>query len=236
MNLKTEPFLDQCHRWPAAGRHILAQFDDDAVVVYQGYRPEIGHFAARNGYFGGAFSLDRMSWIKPNFLWMMFRSGWGTKEGQEVTLAVWLRRAAFDAILRDAGHSAFVPEVYPDQEAWKRAVAHSCVRLQWDPDHNPAGGKVERRAIQLGLRGETLARYAREWIVHVEDISSFVEEQRPNARPAYSRLLVPRERVYPVGDGEVAARLGIDSWDDKAGEDEQRTDIHSGAPEGHGAG
>jgi hypothetical protein len=38
------------------------------VVVYQAYRPEIGHFAAQHGYFGGSFSLDRMSWIKPNFL------------------------------------------------------------------------------------------------------------------------------------------------------------------------
>ena len=47
----------------------------------------VGKIPVKNGYFGGAFSLDRMSWIKPNFLWMMFRSGWGTKEGQEVTLA-----------------------------------------------------------------------------------------------------------------------------------------------------
>lgn len=68
-----------------SGRHILAQVDEEAVV-YQAYRPEIGHFAAQHGYFGGRFSLRRMSWIKPNFLWMMFRSGWGTKEGQEVTL------------------------------------------------------------------------------------------------------------------------------------------------------
>lgn len=34
------------------------------------------------------------------------------------------------------------------------------MRLQWAPDHNPADGKVERRAIQLGLGGEILGRYA----------------------------------------------------------------------------
>jgi len=140
----------------ASGRHILAQFDDEAVVVYQAYRPEIGHFAARNGYFGGAFSLGRMSWIKPNFLWMMFRSGWGTKESQEVTLAVWLQRSAFDAILREAVHSTFVPEVYASQDEWKQAVPRSSVRVQWDPDHDPSGGKAERRAVQLGLRGNAL--------------------------------------------------------------------------------
>src|SRR4051795_8107921 len=100
MEMITEPYLAQLRRWPATGRHILAQYDDRSVVVYQAYRPEIGRFAARHGYFGGEFSLDRMSWIKPNFLWMMYRSGWGTKGGQEVTLAVRLRRDAFEEILR----------------------------------------------------------------------------------------------------------------------------------------
>jgi hypothetical protein len=212
MRLKTEPYLEQRQRWPATGRHILAQFDDESVVVYQAYRPEIGHFAAEHGYFGGAFSLDRMSWIKPNFLWMMFRSGWGTKEGQEVTLAVWIKRSAFDAILKEAVHSTFVPDVYAGQDEWKRAVADSSVRLQWDPDHDPSGAKVERRAIQLGLRGDALARYAREWIVRVEDVSHFVAQQRPYARPAdYDHLLIPREQVFLVGDHEVGARLGVDS-------------------------
>ena len=32
----------------------------------------------------------------------------------------------------------------------------------------------ERRAIQLGLRGEVLAHYAREWVLALEDISAFV--------------------------------------------------------------
>lgn len=212
MNLKTEPYLEQVKRWPSQGRHILAQFDDESVVVYQAYRPALGHFAAEHGYFGGGFSLQRMSWIKPNFLWMMFRCGWGTKPDQEVTLAVWLRRSAFDAILKEAVHSTFVPEVYGSEADWKQALAHSSVRLQWDPDHDPLGGKLERRAIQLGLRGEVLARYAREWILRVEDVSSFVAQQRPHARPAsYDQLVVPREEVYPVSDHGVAARLGVDS-------------------------
>jgi hypothetical protein len=112
MPLLTEPYLAQNERWPQTGRHILAQFDADSVVVYQAYRPSIGHFAAKNRYFGGEFSLNRMSWIKPNFLWMMFRCGWSTKENQEVTLAVWLKRPAFDEILRQAVYSTFAPKVY----------------------------------------------------------------------------------------------------------------------------
>jgi hypothetical protein len=211
MNLHTEPYLDQRDRWPSSGRHILAQFDAESVVVYQAYRPEIGHFAARHGRFGGEFGLGRMSWIKPNFLWMMYRSGWGAKTGQEVTLAVRLRRDAFDQILAQAVHSSFVPEVYGTQGAWKEAVARSGVRLQWDPDHGPSGNPVERRAIQLGLKGETLARYSRDWLLGIEDVSEFVRAQRAHAVAPYEGLVTPREKVYPVADPAVAARLGVSS-------------------------
>jgi hypothetical protein len=208
MRLVTERYAEQDARWPRSGRHILAQFDADSIVVYQAYRPSIGRYAAEHGYFGGEFSLDRMTWIKPNFLWMQYRSGWGTKEGQEVTLAVRLRRAAFDEILAAAVHSSHVPEVYGDASAWQKAVKRSDVRLQWDPDHDPAGNKCERRAIQLGLRGQATARYAREWILDIEDISPFVAEQR-QARGSRDELVTPREDVYPVTDEAVARKLGL---------------------------
>jgi hypothetical protein len=210
MNLKTEPYLDQLRRWPVVGRHILAQFDTDTVVVYQAYRPAIGLFAAEHQRFGGEFSLHRMSWIKTNFLWMMYRSGWGTKEGQQVTLAVRLQRPAFEEILRCAVHSSYVQEVHGSPENWKARLAGSPVRLQWDPDHDPSGNKQERRAIQLGLAGDVLRQYAHDWIIRIEDISEFVAEQRANAAvEGFAGLLTPREDVYPVSDPEVAARLGI---------------------------
>lgn len=209
MNLITEPHTTQEARWPQSGRHILAQFDAESVVVYQAYSPTIGHFAACHGHFGGGFNMNRMSWIKPNFLWMMYRSGWGTKENQEVTLAVRLRRDAFDEILRQAVHSTFIPEVYKSEDAWRRAVAGSDVRLQWDPDHDPSGRKVERRAIQLGLRGEVLARYAEDWLLGIEDISDFVREQSANTVVPYERLVTPKEDIYPVANPEVARRLGL---------------------------
>ena len=218
MNLVTEPYSQQTARWPRAGRHILAQFDADTVVVYQAYRPEIGQFAARHGYFGGPFSLSRMSWVKPNFLWMMYRSGWGTKPNQEVTLAVRLRREAFNHVLAQAVHSSFVPHVYADHAEWQRSVAGSDVRLQWDPDHAPSGEPLERRAIQLGLRGETLARYAREWVVGIEDVSEFVREQREHVLARRrDQLVTPREEVYPVTDPGTATRLGVDTFHPEGG-------------------
>jgi hypothetical protein len=213
MPLRTEPYRAQAVRWPTSGRHVLAQYDATTIVVYQAYAPAIGHFAAEHGWFGGAFSYDRMSWLKPNFLWMMYRSGWGTKPGQEVTLAVRLWREAFDAILAEAVHSSYIPEVYGTEVAWKARVARSQVRLQWDPDHAPGGAPVERRAIQLGLRGELLRRYGREWVVSVEDVSDLVAEQRAHARAGeLDELVTPSEEVYPVMDAAVAARLGVAAW------------------------
>lgn len=209
MKLQTEHYKNQTANWPEQGRHILAQYDADSIVVYQAYRPEIGHFAATHGYFGGAFSLNRMSWIKPNFLWMMYRSGWGTKQGQEVILAVRMCRAGFNAILAQAVPSTYWPEQYDTPEQWKATGVASEVRLQWDPDHDPYGEKLERRAIQLGLRGDTLASYAREWIVEIEDVSEFVAEQRSLVETStLDHLMTPSEAVYPVGH-EVAIRIGL---------------------------
>jgi hypothetical protein len=218
MRLKCTSYAEQRRRWPPSGRHILAQYDDETVVVYQAYRPSIGEAAARDGRFGaGGFKRDRMTWIKPNFLWMMYRCGWGTKEGQEVVLSIGLRRSGFDTILTEAVHSGYVEEAYGSREQWQARVRTSDVRLQWDPDHNPHGAKVERRAIQLGLRHSALERYVDSWTMWIEDISSFVAEQRKNV--GTDRLLTPEERVYPVADEETSTSLGVDRWsnhDDKS--------------------
>ncbi len=210
MQLVTENYLNQVSNLPEKGKHILAQFDENSIVVYQAYKAKIGHFAALKGYFGGEFSLSRMSWIKPNFLWMMYRSGWGTKIGQEVILAVTIKRTAFDEILANAVHSKFIPTIYNSQEEWKETLKRSPVRLQWDPDHNPIGEKVERRAIQLGLEGEFLRNYSRDWILQIEDITEFVQQQRSNRKPnKWINLIVPKENVYPVDNSEIIYKLGL---------------------------
>lgn len=217
MRLQTESYEQQEKRWPTSGRCILAQYDEETIVVYQAYRPSIGHFAARHGYFGGDFSLTRMTWVKPNFLWMMYRNGWGTKEGQEVTLAVCLRRSAFDFLLANAVASAFEASRLADRDAWSRAVQESEVRLQWDPDHDPRGKKLERRAIQLGMRGSAIQQYARDWLIGIEDVSSFVSEQRAAALEGrWGDLVTPEEHVYPVDDVSVRERLGLEGTVDPA--------------------
>jgi hypothetical protein len=197
-------------QWPDHGRRVLAQFDDESVVVYQAYRPSIGHFAASHGHFlGGGFSLDRMSWIKPGFLWMMYRCGWASKAGQEVVLAVWIARALFDAILAAAVPSTWNRERYASRAEWQAAVQASDVRLQWDPDHGPSSQPLERRAIQLGLRDKVLQAYARP--LRIEDISGLVREQRARfVAGGNDALLTPRERVYPC-TAQTAALLRVDN-------------------------
>jgi len=189
----------------------MAQYDQDSIVVYQAYNTSIGTFASHHGFFGDEFQMGRMSWIKPNYLWMMYRSSWGTAPGQEVVLAVKIRRAAFDRILALAVHSSFVESIYGTTDQWKRDVASSQVRLQWDPDHLPSGEPTERRAVQLGLRGETLRLYSKEWIVDIEDISPFVASQRERAKARGSDgLLTPCESPYLVVDPATRERLGVE--------------------------
>lgn len=45
----TESYVEQRDKvWPTEGKHILAQYDDDSVVVYQAYCPEIADFAVKH--------------------------------------------------------------------------------------------------------------------------------------------------------------------------------------------
>jgi hypothetical protein len=213
MTLATASYAEQMKCWPQTGQHILAHFDDETIVVYQAYRPSIGRFAVENGCFGGDFKYSRMSWIKPNFLWMMYRSQWGQAEGQEVVLAIRLRRRFFDSLLAQAAPSSFDAQAFASREDWSRAVARSDVRLQWDPDHLPTGEKCERRAIQLGLRGAALEAYGKREIVQITDMSAFVAEQRANVRGwKTGNLMTPSERVYLPADSSVATTgaLGCD--------------------------
>jgi hypothetical protein len=213
--LVTEPYPEQVKVWPKDGRHVLAQFDAETVVVYQAYHPAIGRHAVEHGAFGGDFSYTRMSWIKTNFLWMMYRSGWGMKDNQEVTLALRLRRVFFDALLAQAVPSSWDRGLYPTREDWSRAVGRSDVRLQFDPDHHPSGAKLDRRAIQLGLRGGVLEAFGRRELVEVIDLSDFVADQRDAlAAHGVSALVTPRERAYTPTDPAVATRLGLARLDD----------------------
>lgn len=212
MHMRIEQYVGLYPTWPVRGQHILAQFDHSSIYVYQAFKPSIASHAVRHQRFGEDFSYQRMSWIKPNFLWMMYRSGWASKPGQERILAVQLRRSFFDELLRSAVFSSYNPSRHRAHDEWKQAVAGSDVRLQWDPDHDPAGRPLERRAIQLGLRGDALQRYGTTELISVADITEFVMEQRDHLEDGFKRLLVPHEQVYRP-EAAAAESAGIDIAD-----------------------
>lgn len=197
MNLTTIPYKDYEKDLPQNGQIILGQLRRDNIIVYQAFNQEIAEYAVKNQRFGGpAYAFSRMSWIKPNFLWMMYRSGWASKPSQEKILAIEIGLQHFLSIVKQAVYSSFQPDLYTSKETWENALKLSELRLQWDPDHDPNGRKLERRAIQLGLKGETLQSFGNEWIVSIEDITPFVLEQRKNlALNGLNELLVIREQV-----------------------------------------
>ncbi|KAK3594587.1 hypothetical protein CHS0354_000379 [Potamilus streckersoni] len=210
MSLETERYVDQVqNEWPKTGRHILAQFDTETIVVYQAFRPEIATFATENGKFGGSYyNFSRMSWIKTNFLWMMYRSGWATKSGQDKILAIRITLEGFDEILKTSWEAQ-------SRKGQKQSDKGDLVRLQWDPDHCPCGNKESRRAIQLGLRGEILRKFNENWIRDIIDITDFVKEQHVLVvQNDIKSLRTPKERVYIPSDQELIHHIRLGDGDD----------------------
>lgn len=202
--LETENYIYQQSNWPEDGQHIIAHYDDDTVIVYQAFKPSIGDFAVKNQRFGGAdYSFTRMSWIKTNFLWMMYRCGWASKLDQEKVLAIRIRRSGFDEILS----KAFTPKEQKSQRLEKEDIE---VRLQWDPDHTPQYTKCMRRAIQLGLKGQILEKFNSSFIVEIIDMTDFVKKQKEILdKRGEEHIMIPIERVYPVTNPKTAELIGV---------------------------
>ena len=207
--MKTETYTYQQTQLPTEGQYIIAGTTPESIFVYQAYKAAIAQYAIEYQRFGGPhFSMDRMTWIKPNFMWMMYRSGWAQKKDQERILQLELSQAGFRAMLAEAVPSSFSPGYHQERSEWDAAIQNSNVRLQWDPDHAPDGSKLPRRAIQLGVRGSTFQNFNDNYLLSVRDITDFVLQQRLNI--GQPDLLVPVERVvdfstYP----EIVKRIGL---------------------------
>jgi Domain of unknown function (DUF4291) len=156
---------------------IRAAFSQHTVRVYQAYRPEIAMLALAAGRFVPPFSMGRMTWIKPSFNWMMYRCGYATKPGQEVVLGIDITREGFEWALERAVLSTFNPSIHSSHDEWRSRLAEASVRVQWDPERDWQLNIVEDvRAIQIGLAGEAVRRYANEWIVRLEDVTPIAQQ------------------------------------------------------------
>jgi len=184
-------------------RQIRAVFDDTTIRVYQAYNHQIADSALTHGAFvSPPFSMNRMTWIKPSFLWMMYRAGWGHKDdGQRRILAIDITREGFEWALAHSCPS-HPGNLAPD--AWEALKRASPVRIQWDPERDLRHAPLPHRSIQVGISGEAVRRYVEEWIVRIEDITplahrmgSLVDQGRIDEAEA----LLPTERVYtPLTD------------------------------------
>ncbi|WP_017545244.1 DUF4291 domain-containing protein [Nocardiopsis prasina] len=183
-------------------RQVRADFDDRTIVVYQAYSSAVADPALRAGRFVPPFSLKRMTWIKPSFLWLMHRSNWARKPGQERVLAVRITREGWEEALAAAALTTSAPDV----------VAGAAVHVQWDPERSLRGAALNHYSIQVGVGRGLITSFAEEWVVGLTDITERtrrISEAVRSGRVARARRLLPPERVYPVPGG-TAARLGIE--------------------------
>jgi hypothetical protein len=195
----------------AAEYEIRSDYDRDTIAIYQAYPPAIADAALEAGRFVAPFSFHRMTWIKPSFLWLMHRSNWGQKSGQERVLCVRVKRSGWEKALSLAVFTSFVPGVFASPDEWAERFAAAHVHLQWDPERTLRGAGLPHYSIQVGLSRHVIREYTDEWVVRIEDYT-------PRVRKIYGLLQsgqadkvkrhLPPERVYPVG-GELGRRLLI---------------------------
>jgi hypothetical protein len=213
--MRFEKYKYQQNILPQNGKRIIANYGSDFVTVYQAFNNKIADYAIKNQKFGGSsYSFNRMTWFIPGFMWRMYRSGWASKENQERILAIKIDRVGFLEILKNAVHTTFYPDLYESHEIWQLELQSSEIRLQWDPDHSPNGTKLERNAIQLGLKGEILKLFNEKWIKEIVDITPFVMEQKTFI-DRIEFLEVPFERELSLNNyGEVLKKIDAnwDSW------------------------
>jgi len=184
-----------------ATHEIRATFDRDTITVYQAYGSAIADAALRAQRFVEPFSFGRMTWIKPSFLWLMHRSNWGAKSGQERTLAVVITRKGWESALSQGVLTSYEPGVFKSREDWDRRFQASVVHVQWDPERSLRGAAQNYFSIQVGLSRHVIREFAEEWIVRIEDESPRVAKIHALLRAGKAdeaKRHLPVERVYEL--------------------------------------
>jgi hypothetical protein len=190
-------------------RQIRASYTPETITVYQAYPPGIARPALAAGRFVPPFKRERMTWIKPSFLWMMYRCGWATKPDQETVLAVEITRAGFEDALAQACLSHYEPDRYASHEEWSRQLRESPVRVQWDPERSLRLAALPYRSLQVGLSGVAVHRYVDDWLVRLTDVTPLVREIHELVLAGdddTATALLPIEEEYPL-PADIAANV-----------------------------
>lgn len=196
---------------PIPFRQIRAVYDATTIRVFQAYSDAIADSALAHGTFvSPPFKMNRMTWIKPSFLWMMYRAGWGLKDaGQKRILAIDIAREGFEWALTHSCLSHADPSM--SKEEWERLKNGAPVRIQWDPERNLFLQPLEHRAIQIGLIKEAAELYVKQWIRRITDVSELAHTVHALANQNKldeARAILPEERPYPLSPA-IAIQIGI---------------------------
>ncbi|QRP50799.1 DUF4291 domain-containing protein [Amycolatopsis sp. FDAARGOS 1241] len=182
-------------------RQVRASFTRQNITVYQAYSRQIADVAVDSQTFVTPFKRGRMTWIKPSFLWMMYRSGWATKPGQERILKIQITRDGFEWALAHGVLSSYEPGTYASRQRWAERKRTSPVRIQWDPDRSVTLARLDRRAIQIGLCGVAVDRYLDQWITNITDVTPLAARIRghvSSGRLDAAQAELPIDAVYPL--------------------------------------
>ena len=191
-------------------RQIRANQTETTARVYQAFRRDIADAALAAGTFVAPFRMSRMTWIKRSFLWMMCRSGWGTKPEQEAVLAIDIKMSGFEWALANACLTSFHPDVEASHDAWKARLDATPVRVQWDPEKTIHLKPLPYRSIQIGLTGIAVEHYVNDWIAGISScdcLIAAIKSELKAGREAAAKALLPDEQPYLLPPG-IARGIG----------------------------
>ncbi|MGB0906787.1 MAG: DUF4291 domain-containing protein [Maricaulaceae bacterium] len=180
-------------------KDIRATYNAKTIRVYQAYSHQIAEAALENQTFTSPpFKMERMTWIKPSFLWMMYRAGYGHKDdGQRRILALDITHEGFRWALENSSGS-HIPEGMSAQD-WTAVKANKPVRIQWDPERDIHHNPLPYRSIQIGLTREAVQKYVAEWIVSIEDVTPLahqIYDLIQSGEDEKAKALCPTEQPY----------------------------------------
>ena len=197
-----------------APQEFIGEWDDEGVWVYQAYNDAIADWAVEHQRLGGpAFKPGRMTWVKPSFAWVLYRSGYARKHNQNRVLKIKISHDALAGLLEKC--------------ECRHGGGGAAGRVQWDPARDlfsSDDGKVPRkmlraRAIQIGFSGQLSIDYV-ESILAVRDVTDLCHAVQAahgsrgggavDAAMAELSDVLPEERPYmPLCSPETIERLAL---------------------------
>ncbi|MGH1339191.1 MAG: DUF4291 family protein [Aureispira sp.] len=180
---------------------IRALFTEQNIAVYAAFSDSIATVALQNQQLLPPFVYTRMTWIKPSFLWLMYRSDWGNRSGMTRILRIWITRQAWEKALQEAILTTPDYPIYPNKKVWRKKLEQTGIRVQWDPERAIDNKKLNFKSIQVGITGKYSEVYAKKWITKIEEVTPLahsIQNLMFQKKLTAARALLPKELLYPT--------------------------------------